>query len=85
MEEEGDLNPLCVHFNMSDRGSGVGLSVVFREQCGPPPGKDIHRIGASWRKAGLPNVRKESGMKPETSGLREPLRCVWKSLVKSPW
>lgn len=40
----------------------AGLSALFREQCRPAAGKDLHRTGAPWRKAGLPNVRKESGM-----------------------
>ena len=34
----------------------VGLSVLFREQCRPPAGKDFHRTGAPWRKTGFPHV-----------------------------
>lgn len=71
MGEEGERNPGVSAFT---RLTGVcaGLFVIYREQCRPPSGKDVHRTGASWWQTGLPDVGKEPGMTAGTSELRVP-------------
>jgi len=54
----------------------VGSSILFREQCRPPAGKDFHRTGAPWRKTGFPHVWEESGMTTKTSEPKQSLSHV---------